>query len=188
MSESSSPRTDTPEAGVDRADILSWVRLYHADLYRYAFRLAGNPADAEDLTQQAFLAAQQYRGELREPERARSWLFAILRNCFLKSHRRPTPLVAGDLELDIDGVPAAPASDWIDRQDLQDALNELPDEFRLVVLMFYFEDCSYREISERLSIPIGTVMSRLSRAKLALRARLTDDRAKTARTKPACTE
>lgn len=176
MSESSSPRADTPEAGVDRAEILAWVRLYHADLYRYAFRLAGNQADAEDLTQQAFLAAQQFRGELREPDRARGWLFAILRNCFLKSRRRAMPAAAGDLDLEVDGIPAAPTLDWVDRHDLQEALNELPDDFRLVVVMFYFEDCSYREISDRLSIPIGTVMSRLSRAKSLLRARLADER------------
>ena len=58
----------------------------------------------------------------------------------------------------------------IDRERLQEALNRLPEAFRLVVVMFYFEECSYREIAERLEMPIGTVMSRLARAKGYLRS------------------
>ena len=63
----------------------------------------------------------------------------------------------------------------IDREELAAALDELPDEFRLVLLMFYFEDLSYQKIAEQLDIPIGTVMSRLSRAKEHLRRRLTPE-------------
>jgi RNA polymerase sigma-70 factor (ECF subfamily) len=69
----------------------------------------------------------------------------------------------------------APTLDAIDQQGLAEALAELPDEFRVVVLMFYFEDLSYKEIAEQLELPIGTVMSRLSRAKGHLRRRLADD-------------
>ena len=65
--------------------------------------------------------------------------------------------------------------DQVDQEELGKALAELPDEFRLVVLMFYFEDLSYKEIAEQLELPIGTVMSRLSRAKGHLRRRLADE-------------
>ena len=72
----------------------------------------------------------------------------------------------------MDALPGAAVVDDIDREQLQAAINELPDEFKLVLLSFYFEDCSYREIAARFDLPAGTVMSRLSRAKNHLRARL----------------
>jgi RNA polymerase sigma-70 factor (ECF subfamily) len=103
---------------------------------------------------------------------AKSWLFAILRNCFLKDRQRRRPLLAADLELRIDTIPAAPQKEEIDRDRLQDALNQLPDAFRLATVMFYFEECSYKEIAERLDVPIGTVMSRLARARANLRSML----------------
>ncbi len=159
----------------DRAvpNIAELVGEYHQAVYRYAFRLSGSAVDAEDLTQQAFLVAQQKLDQLRKPESARSWLFTILRNCFLKDCRRPTPLLAGSQELDIDNVPAEiPRESDIDTELLQEALNELPEKSRLVLVMFYFEDCSYREIAKKLDLPIGTVMSRLARAKGYLRSKL----------------
>ena len=88
---------------------------------------------------------------------------------------------AGGLEIDINSVPdrateESPASETdiepIGPEQLQAAIDELPDEFRIPVLMFYFEDSSYREIAEQLDLPPGTVMSRLSRAKSHLRRRL----------------
>lgn len=159
----------------DRAvpNIAELVDEYHRAVYRYAFRLSGSASDAEDLTQQAFLVAQQKLDQLRKPESARSWLFTILRNCFLRDRRRPTPLLAGSLGLNIDSVPAeVPRESDIDTELLQEALNELPEKSRLILVMFYFEDCSYREIAKKLDLPIGTVMSRLARAKGYLRSRL----------------
>jgi RNA polymerase sigma-70 factor (ECF subfamily) len=154
-------------------NIAELVEKYHQAVYRYAFRLSGSAADAEDLTQQAFLAAQQKLGQLRKPESARSWLFTILRNCFLKSVRRPGHLLASSLELDMDSVPEeVPKEGDLDAELLQKSLDELPENFRLVLVMFYFEDCSYREIAEKLDLPIGTVMSRLARAKGHLRSKL----------------
>ena len=161
-------------AAAGRCDIAALIARYHADVYRYAFRLAGNVVDAEDLTQQAFLVAHQRLHQLREPDKADRWLFAIVRSCYLKSRRRERPVAAASLELDIDNIPERVDDDSeIDSQRLQLALNELPDEFRLVLVMFYFEDCSYQEIAEQLEIPPGTVMSRLSRAKGHLRKLLT---------------
>jgi RNA polymerase sigma-70 factor, ECF subfamily len=143
-----------------------------AAVYRYAFRLTGKVADAEDLTQQTFLIAQERIDQLRDPERARAWLLTVLRRCFLKNCRRKKETLAGDLELQLEHIPEQPATDSLDREALQAALDELPPEFRLIVVMFYFEHCSYKEIAASQELPIGTVMSRLSRAKTILRRRL----------------
>ncbi len=159
----------------DRAemDVAQLVADHHQAVYRYAYRLSGSVPDAEDLTQQVFLVAQQKLGQLRSHQSARSWLFAVLRNCFLKSVQRPQPIPAASLQLNIDNIPLrVPPPEEIDGQRLQAALSELPETFRIVVLMFYFEDRSYREIAEELDLPIGTVMSRLARAKGHLRSRL----------------
>jgi len=153
-------------------DITSLVHEHHGPVYRYAFRLTGSTQDAEDLTQQVFLLAVQKIDQLREADRVRAWLFTVLRRCFLKSIRRQRPLSSSAADVQMEQFAADPPVDPIDRTALQDALNELPEQFRLVVLMFYFEHCSYREIAEELQLPVGTVMSRLSRAKSSLRKRL----------------
>lgn len=155
------------------ADIATLVAEHHAAVYRYAYRLAGTECDAEDLTQQTFLAAQLKLDQLREPEHGRGWLYAILRNSYLKMRRKRAPVAAACLELDVDAIPDdVPEETEVDPERLQAAINELPDEFKVVLLLFYFEGCSYREIAEKLSLPSGTVMSRLSRAKGHLRSRL----------------
>jgi RNA polymerase sigma-70 factor, ECF subfamily len=154
-------------------EIARLVVDHYADVYRYAYRLVGSSADAEDLAQQVFLAAQMKLGQLRSAENARAWLFAILRNCYLKSRRKRVPLAAASVALDVDEIPAEdPAETEIDGERLQAALAALADEYKLVLLMFYFEERSYREIAVRLGVPLGTVMSRLSRAKAQLRGRL----------------
>jgi RNA polymerase sigma-70 factor, ECF subfamily len=154
-------------------EIAQLVATYYQAVYRYAFRLTGAVPDAEDLTQQAFLVAQEKLAQVRQAENVQSWLFAILRNSFIKGRSRRRPLTAAQLQLNIDSIPAeVPGDDDIDRQRIQEALNELPSGFRLVLVMYYFENASYREISEKLDLPMGTVMSRLARAKGHLRAKL----------------
>jgi RNA polymerase sigma-70 factor (ECF subfamily) len=154
-------------------DITQLVAEHHQAVYRYAFRLTGATCDAEDLTQQAFLVAQQKLGQLRTAESARSWLFAMLRNLFLKSHRRKRMLSSDELAFGLDNLPAeTPSDDGIDRERLQQALDALSADYRVVLVMFYFEDCAYREIAAQLELPIGTVMSRLARAKAQLREEL----------------
>jgi RNA polymerase sigma-70 factor (ECF subfamily) len=164
----SSPQADAPQVSV--ADL---VREFHQLLYGHAYRLTGSVADAEDLTQQTYLIAQQRLDQLRDPMRARAWLSKILRNCFFKRLRKQSPQPMVDLGLDADVLPGeVPAKDDIDRELLQLALNELPAEFRVVLTMFYYERAAYKDIAAELEIPIGTVMSRLSRAKEYLRRRL----------------
>ena len=151
-------------------DVTRLVVEHHADVYRYAYRLSGAVVDAEDLTQQTFLLAQTHRAQLRQPEYARRWLFSILRHEFLRTRRKPQPIAAGMLA-DVCDV-LAPPEGPIDQETLQRALNELPDDFKVVLLAYYFEERSYREIAAELEVPLGTVMSRLSRAKRHLRGKL----------------
>jgi RNA polymerase sigma-70 factor (ECF subfamily) len=154
-------------------DIEELIDRHHATLYRYAYRLTGRVEDAEDLTQQAFLLAQQKVHQIRDPSKSRSWLFAVLRTCFLKNCRKRVEIPATGMAMEIDDIPKnMPVGDEIDSERLQQAINELPETFRLVLLMYYFEECSYKEIATQLEIEIGTVMSRLSRAKARLRYQL----------------
>lgn len=164
--------TEDDMSGGDRARVVTQLVEEHYELlYRFAYRLSGSAADAEDLTQQAFLTAQEKLGQLREDGKARSWLLTIVRNTYLKSRRRPDFASFAEFdgsELADDPVPDGP----IDEEELQAALNEMPTEFRLPVILFYFQEMSYKQIADHLGVPAGTVMSRLSRGKAFLRKRL----------------
>ena len=143
-------------------------------LYRVSFRLTGSVADAEDLTQQTFLTAQQKLEQLRQTESAKSWLLAILRHHFFRNRSR-----AAKQSVRLDSLPepmsSTPKSDGFDSEELQAALNDLAEEFRVPLVLFYFHELSYQDIAAELSIPLGTVMSRLSRGKEHLRRRLCQD-------------
>ncbi len=173
--------------GAARLDLGQLVADHHAVLYRYAYRLSGSVPDAEDLTQQTFLVAHEKLDQLRDAGSARSWLFTILRNCYLKSCR-PRPLAGALAEISIAALIDDAADEAIDKaldsEQLQAALNGLADEFKTVVLMFYFEHKPYREIAEALAIPPGTVMSRLARAKAHLRRALADPAPRTTQPAP----
>ena len=137
----------------------------------------GNRCEIRDLVtdyhQQTFLLAQQKLHQLREPEKAKSWLFTITRTLYLKVLRKRTPALAGDIELDLGSwQDEIPHQDDFDVELLQNAVSELPEPFRLVLLMFYFEELSYKQIADQLELPPGTVMSRLARAKSHLRQKL----------------
>ncbi|WP_397568182.1 RNA polymerase sigma factor [Schlesneria sp. T3-172] len=154
--------------------IAELVEQFAELLYRYAYRLTGNAVDAEDLTQQTFLTAQQKCDQLRDCNAAKGWLCSILRNAFLTTRRqrgRTQPLegVVDSLSLQ------DPPDSLVDPDELQRALMELPEEHRSPLILFYFEEFSYQEIAEQMQLPIGTVMSRLSRAKAFLRRRLSEE-------------
>lgn len=161
--------------GSTSAYITRLVAEHHAVVYRAAYRLSGSTADAEDLAQQTFLTAHRSLAQLRDERAALGWLMAILRSCFLKLCRKRRPISADDCELDLDSCAAAvPVESDVDPERLQRALDELSPEARMMLTMFYFDDLSYREIAAATEIPIGTVMSRLSRAKEQLRRKLTE--------------
>ncbi|MCA9265892.1 MAG: RNA polymerase sigma factor [Planctomycetales bacterium] len=152
-------------------DIRQLVLDHHEVLYRYAYRLTGSVHDAEDLVQQTFAIAQQKIDSIRDDRKSRSWLCTTLRRRYLKLMRKRVAVPASNVELDVDLVPHhVPAEDQgFDGERLQEALDALSEPFRVVVLLFYFEYRSYQEIAAELELPIGTVMSRLSRAKRQLR-------------------
>ncbi|MBI1311023.1 sigma-70 family RNA polymerase sigma factor [bacterium] len=158
-------------------DISALVEQNYEAAYRFAYRLSGTAHEAEDLTQQAFLDAQRKLDTLRESDKARAWLFMIIRNLHRRRlrdrgvHRE----VAVDPSFDVPDLTATAEATTLNSDSLQQVLNELPAEFRDVLVLFYFRELSYREIAERLDVPIGTVMSRLSRGKQQLRGRLSLD-------------
>jgi RNA polymerase sigma-70 factor, ECF subfamily len=170
-----------------RLDIAQLVAEHHRAVYQYAYRLTGSVQDAEDLAQQVYLIAQRKIGQLRKVDAAKSWLFAILRNCFLRDKQRWRPATATDLAQNIDLVPEDRLPAPPDGDALQAALNRLPEGARLAVVMFYFEECSYREIADELNVPMGTVMSRLARAKEQLRTILLEGEQEVRRQRPATT-
>ena len=150
------------------------IDAHYEALYRYAYRLSGVVADAEDLVQETFGKALARLPQLREPDRARAWLFRILRNLYLhrvrdQKRHRVVPL---DAVGDLPGRPQDDPMTEIDPAKLQQALDELDETFRTPIILFYFEDFSYRDIAEQMELRIGTVMSRLARAKAYLRTRL----------------
>src|SRR5262245_56487690 len=145
----------------------------YAALYRYAYRLSGTADAAADLTQEAFCKAQAQFGQLRDSSRAKAWLLTILRNAYLHRLRaerqhREVPLEWADC---LGREYPDPFPD-VDPRRLQELLNEMPEGFRTPLILFYFEEFSYRDIAEQMELPIGTVMSRLARAKAQLRERL----------------
>jgi RNA polymerase sigma-70 factor (ECF subfamily) len=152
------------------------VEAHYVALYRYAYRLSGSAPEAEDLTQETFCQAQNKMFQLRDETRAKAWLFSILRNAYL--HRVRAAKHARHVSLD--GIPEIPEpapepGPPLDARQLQVALNELPELFRTPIILFYFEDFSYKEIAEQMDVPVGTIMSRLARAKSYLRERIMDE-------------
>jgi RNA polymerase sigma-70 factor (ECF subfamily) len=147
------------------------IQLYHQGLYRYAFRLTGQTADAEDLVQETFLHASNKLRSLRDSQAARPWLFSILRNRHLMTVRKRSHGQESLNDLPEWPAPAATDRSHHDPERLQQLLLEMPESYRTPLILFYLEDFSYRDISEQMAIPIGTVMSRLARAKDWLRSR-----------------
>ncbi len=171
--------SDTLAPADSKSLIRTAIEQHYASIYGYAYRLSGSAADAEDLTQQTFMIAQQKLHQVREQDKVVRWLYTVARSCFLKSRRRKRPSAAANFELNVDEIPQhCRGESPFDEEQLRMALDELDDDFRVVVTMFYFEELSYKEIAEALSIPIGTVMSRLARAKGRLRKALVSDESK----------
>ncbi len=164
----------------------------HMDgLYGAAMRMTRNAADAEDLVQETFLRAYRGYGRFEEGTNLRAWLYRILTNTFINTYRakqrRPEESDLGDLEdlylyRRLGGLEASQRGrsaedelmDFVTDTEVKEALESLPDQFRIAVLLADIEGFSYKEIAEMLDIPIGTVMSRLHRGRKALQKGLAD--------------
>jgi RNA polymerase sigma-70 factor (ECF subfamily) len=146
-------------------------------LYNFAHWLTQDREEAEDLVQETYAKALKGFSSFQPGTNFRAWIYQILRNTFLTSRTglKSTATVPLDLGGDDETVPAAndtPESILLQRSDqqlVQEALGRLPVPYREVLLLCEFEEMSYQEISTTLAVPVGTVMSRLSRARRALR-------------------
>lgn len=153
--------------------------LPHFDLiYRCAFRLARKPQDAEDLTQEAYFYAIKNFSQLNDLGKAKNWLFSILRNLFLKELEKNKRRI----HIDFDTVSntlgsAVNLENELMKKETQlrvrQVLNKLDDRLKKPIEMFYYERLSYKDIALSLSLPMGTVMSRIARGKVYLKRELT---------------
>lgn len=165
-----------------RGDTFARYVLPETDvLYRVARTLTGQPADAEDLVQETLLRA--YRSMDRfDGQHPRAWLLTILRNAEHNRHRRRRPHLLDDPDQALDTLCDRRADDSnpehliVDQcfaAEVEDAFNALPDKYRQVIAIVDVEGLGYADAAEALNIPVGTVMSRLHRARTRIRRHLT---------------
>lgn len=151
------------------------VDAHYASLYRFALSLARNQADAGDLVQQTFYIWATKGHALREVAKAKSWLFTTLYREFLRVRRRENRSTSlEDLAPADQDVPAEEIDNAVqlDAMTVMESLQSVDEVFRAPLTLFYIEELSYQDIAGALDVPIGTVMSRLSRGKAQLRAEL----------------
>jgi len=138
-------------------------------LRRYARALVGDRSGADDLVQDTLERAWIKLHLYRSGTDLRAWLFTVMHNVYVNQIRSARETVEFD-ETELDGMTARPQGDSLDVRDLERALRRLPHEQRQILLLVALEDMSYDEVARLLGVPIGTVMSRLSRAREKLRA------------------
>jgi RNA polymerase sigma-70 factor (ECF subfamily) len=164
-------------------DFNELVDRFYAPLYRFAISLAKNAGDAADLTQQTFYLWAAKGHQLREHAKVKSWLFTTLYREYLSTYRHNTKFPHVELEdptVEMPSVAPSVVND-LDGSTVVAALNQVDEVFRAPLSLFYLEELSYQEIAAVLEVPIGTVMSRLSRGKAQLRQLLLDAQAEGAR-------
>lgn len=153
------------------------VSEHYAALYRFAWSLSRSEEQARDLTQQTYLIFAQKGHTIRQADGVKSWLFTTLYREFLRQVRRNKPLEDTEPEqLEAVADPSlANQARQLQGKEAMEHLLALDPVFREPLSLFYLEDLSYKEIADILNIPIGTVMSRLSRGKSILKARLLEN-------------
>jgi RNA polymerase sigma-70 factor (ECF subfamily) len=166
--------------GAGHADVIG---LEHLDgLYSYALVLTRNHAEAEDLVQETYVRAIPAMGRLRAGSNTKGWLFTILRNVWLnqlRKWRNGPQMIETDVGDDVANSIVETSKDShdlyvskLEAEQVRAAIQELPVDFREIILLREYEDLSYQEIANLLDCPVGTVMSRLGRARAKLRVLL----------------
>ena len=157
----------------DWASFESEALPFHADLYRLAKWLLRNQVEAEDLVQETFVEALRSFHRFEQGTNCRAWLVKIMYHLISKRRRESNRLrVVGDVDEQIAETVAPAASGDLAGEEVLNALKRLPQHYREVVILSDVEELNYKEIADALSIPIGTVMSRLSRGRSLLRSEL----------------
>src|SRR3954467_7715070 len=173
----------------DQAEFAELAMEHMPSLYSAALRMTRNPADAEDLVQETYLKAYRAFGSFQAGTNLKAWLYRILTNTFINSYRsrkrRPEQTELDDVEdlylyRRLGGLEAAAAGrsaeeevlDHFTESEVKEAIESLPEQFRMAVLLADVEGFSYKEIAQILDVPIGTVMSRLHRGRKGLQKKL----------------
>ncbi len=173
----------------DQATFADQAVPFMDSIYAAALRLTRNPSDAEDLVQETYLKAYRGFGGFEQGTNLRAWLYRILTNTFINTYRskkrRPDETQFDEVEdlylyRRLGGLEAATVGrsaedellDWFSEAEVKNALEALPEQFRMAVLLADVEGFSYKEIAEMVDVPIGTVMSRLHRGRKAMQREL----------------
>jgi RNA polymerase sigma factor (sigma-70 family) len=160
---------------VDELDYEQIVAAYHEPLYRFAFSLAGNPDDARELTQETYVRLLTKGRQLRDRSKVKTWLFTTLYRLFLGWKRHTNRFTYMEIYSAENEIPplTAEKADEVDSQMFMEAALDIDEHYRAPLALYYLRGFNYREVAEVLDVPIGTVMSRLSRGKELIRQRLT---------------
>jgi len=175
----------------DPATFADQAMPYMSALYGAALRMTRNPTDAEDLVQETYLRAYRGFGGFREGTNLKAWLYKILTNTYINIYRakkrRPDQVdldempefslyrqIGGLEAVAADATPETEVLAGIPDDEVKAALESLPEQFRMAVILCDIEEFSYKEIADILDIPIGTVMSRIHRGRKLLQKRLWD--------------
>jgi RNA polymerase sigma factor (sigma-70 family) len=162
---------------VETPDFEKLVEDFYMPLYRFGLALSRSESEAEDLTQQTFYIWAAKGHQLRDYSKVKTWLFTSLYREFLTRKRYQERFVEADGSDQLTDAQTRLSKSIVNQLDgaiAQKALFALPESYRAPLILFYLKELHYREIAEILEIPIGTVMSRISRGKIELRKLLAE--------------
>ncbi len=173
----------------DRSSLNALVRKYEGKAYQFAFRLTRNPEEASDIVAEAFVRVYNALPNFKGQSAFTTWLYRILTNCFLDAKKKEknktttsfeavVQTAEGEVERQFEDPGETPheEAERDEREErMKAAIQQLPEYQRAMIVMYHVESLSYEEIAAALDLPIGTVKSRLNRARLSLRELLVKD-------------